>query len=281
MRQLDHPTLLDVCSGIGGFSLAGERAGFRTVAFAEIDPYASAVLRGHWPHVPNLGDIRCITRRSVADRVDVIAGGFPCQPASIGSGRPRGRRDDRWLWPACARLLVEFQPAYALFENTPGLLSVDGGEAFRQVLTDLDAFGYDVLWNCIPAAAVGAPHERDRLWIVAHAHDGAGATERGQHALAAPSGAGGAALALRGEVHAGRQEPVCVAGQAPGDSGAAGRWPASDWAVEPGMGRVADGIPDRVDRLRCLGNAIVPAVAEILLRGIRVQLQLNRPDRGR
>jgi DNA (cytosine-5)-methyltransferase 1 len=270
-----RPTILDTFSGIGGFTLAGERTGYRTVAFAEVDPYASAILRRHWPHIPNLGNVRNITRSSVSDAIDVIAGGFPCQPASI-SGAMRGTRDPRWLWPECRRLLEEFRPTCAVFENVTGLLSVNKGRGFEEVLRDLAALRYDVLWNCIPASAIGAPHRRDRLWVLAYADDRAGATERGQHAAPASPGDVRTPLGSRGEMHVERQEPVRGTRQVAGDDRDGAlikRYVRNPWQVEPRIPRVAHGIPHRVDHLRCLGNAIVPQVAEIILKEVRRFLQ--------
>jgi DNA (cytosine-5)-methyltransferase 1 len=272
------PTMLDVFSGIGGFSLAGEHAGFRTCAFAEIDPYACYVLRRHWPDIPNLGDVRSVTRESLGGRVDLIAGGFPCQPSSIG-GAMRGTSDPRWLWPECARLLAEFKPSFGLFENVPGLLGVNDGQAFDGVLRDLAALRYDALWNCITASAVGAPHHRDRLWILAYANDGAGAPKRGQHAFAPQARAFGETYGAGSDVHAEREEPVRgpreVAGLDASSIAAADAQEydvdtfTENWWAEPGVRRVVDGLPHRLDRLKCLGNSIVPQVAEVVLREIR------------
>ena len=270
------PTMLDIFSGIGGFSVAGEHAGFRTVAFAETDPYASAILRRHWPDIPNIGDVRNITRDSIAESIDVVAGGFPCQPASL-SGQRRGTHDARWLWPECVRILAEFKPPFAVFENVRGMLSVNDGQAFHTILQDLASLRYDALWNCIPAAAVGAPHERDRLWILAHADDSTRTAQRGEYEITAPAGAGGKFVARRSNEHAQWQESVCGSRQVADDDAASttigSDCAASQWQAEPRVRRVADGVPNRVDRLRCLGNAIVPQVAELLLRGIYRQLR--------
>jgi len=276
------PTLLDVFSGIGGFSLAAKRAGFRTIAIAEVEPYASCILRRHWPYVPNLGDVRSVSRASIPGPVDVIAGGFPCQPASIG-GPMRGTSDPRWLWPECARLLDEFRPSFALFENVPGLHSVNDGQAFQEILQDLAALRYDALWNCLPASAVGAPHERDRLWLLAHANDGAGTPKRGEHASAPQASSLGQVNGAGSEVHAERQESVCGSRETAGhDASTITDRDAQDlgvdiftenWRVEPGVCRVVDGVPNRLDRLKCVGNSIVPQVAEVILREVRRQIR--------
>src|SRR3990167_9543374 len=184
--------VLDLFSGIGGFSLGLERAGMRTVAFCETDPYCRAVLAKHWPDVPVHGDIRTLDAAAVAAygartespnwngeqirqgtteinaercscNIDLICGGFPCQPFSH-AGKRRGAADDRHLWPEMARVIAEVRPAWVLGENVAGLvrLGLDG------VLSDLEDMGYAVWPVVIPACAVGAPHRRDRVWIVAH-----------------------------------------------------------------------------------------------------------------
>jgi DNA (cytosine-5)-methyltransferase 1 len=161
--------LLDLFSGIGGFSLGLERAGFRTVAFCEIEPYPRAVLAKHWPGVPIYEDIRTLSA-DVLERdgiaVDAICGGFPCQDLSYAGKRAGIEGARSGLWSEYARLIGEIRPRIAIMENVPGLLSAGHG----RVLGDLAALGYDAVWDCIPASAVGAPHRRDRVWIVAHAN---------------------------------------------------------------------------------------------------------------
>ena len=157
-------TVGDLFSGIGGFSLGLERAGMKTAWFSEIDPYASAVLRKHWPDVPNHGDIRGI-RAGAVERVDLLCGGFPCQDIS-NAGKRAGIDGERsGLWSEYARVIGELRPRYVVVENVAALL----GRGLERVLGDLAALGFDAEWHCIPASAVGAPHRRDRIWIVAHA----------------------------------------------------------------------------------------------------------------
>lgn len=229
--------VLDLFSGVGGFSLGLERAGMRTVAFCERDAWCRRVLAQHWPEVPIYDDVRAIGAvRLAADGIaaDVVCGGFPCQDISF-AGKGRGLDGARsGLWWEYARIVDEVRPRWVLVENV-GALRARGLDV---VLGCLAALGYDAEWHCIPAAAVGAPHRRDRVWIVANA-DGAG-------------------LAQRQPEDPGRARPVCGAG--PQRSG----W----WDVEPAVGRVADGVPGRVDRLRALGNAVVPQVVEFLGRAV-------------
>jgi len=150
-------------SGIEGIGLGLERAGMTCRWQVEIDPYCLAVLRKHWPDVPKYGDIRALTGDEL-EPVDLICGGFPCQPVSL-AGRRRGAADERWLWPEFARLLRVLRPRFALLENVPGLLA---GGGMAEVLGDLAALGFDAEWDCIPAAAVGAPHLRYRVFICAY-----------------------------------------------------------------------------------------------------------------
>ena len=213
-------------AGIGGIDLGLERAGMTCIWQSEIEPYACQVLKKHWPDIPNLGDIREIDWTAV-ERADVVAGGYPCQPFSQ-AGRRAGGDDPRHLWPLFADCLRVVRPRYALLENVPGHLSL----GFGQVLGDLAALGYDAEWDCLPAAAFGAHHRRDRLFVIA--------TDTDQPRLQ------------------GRHGPTNTEWPAPTRHAGTGH----RWTTEPDVCRVAHGIPQRVDRLRALGNAVVPQVAE-------------------
>src|SRR5437588_4892053 len=149
-------------SGIGGLDLGLGRAGMSVAWQVENDPFCAAVLEKHWPGVKRYGDIREIRWEEV-ESVDLVCGGFPCQPVSL-AGRRLGTTDDRWLWPEFARCVRTVRPRYVLVENVPGLLVRGMGD----VLGDLAACGYDAEWDCLPAAAVGAPHLRYRVFIVAY-----------------------------------------------------------------------------------------------------------------
>ena len=160
--------VLDLFSGIGGFSVGLEKAGFETIAFCEIDPYCQAVLRKHWPGVPIFTDVRDITARELEARQlipDVICGGFPCQPFSV-AGKQRGAEDDRHLWPELFRIVKEVRPDWCIFENVTGLIKL----GIDEVLSDLEAQDYSTGTFVIPACGVDAPHRRDRVWIVAHSN---------------------------------------------------------------------------------------------------------------
>lgn len=272
--------VLSLFSGIGGLDLGLERAGMTVVAQCEVDPYCCRVLAKHWPHVPNLGDVTTIDWSTVPD-VDLICGGYPCQPFSL-AGRRQGADDVRHLWPYVLDAVRHLRPRWVLLENVPGHLSL----GFGRVLGDLAESGYDAEWDCIPAAAVGAPHRRDRVFIVAYPQRDELRVEPvafGRGRGAAVAGDDGPARDVADADDAGRVErrgSVAVPAEQPStersreavpDANRIRRpqleWPqepelARSWAVEPDVGRVAHGVPARVDRLRGLGNAVVPQVAE-------------------
>ena len=309
-------TVGSLFSGIGGFDLGLERAGMRVIWQSEIDPYASAVLRKHWPEVPNHGDIRSI-RAGTAERPDLICGGFPCQPFSH-AGKRRGADDDRHLWPEMCRVIGELRPAWVIGENVAGIISME----LDAVLSDLEALGYATRAVVIPAVAVDAPHRRDRVWIIACDRDFD--RESACTVDAEASGLPGAVAHARCERDAGRGAARDVAGaagadqgrekerQRDGDAAGDGGETVADaersgqsgsresvnainsaqagnrettqfvngggpgfWLSEPDVGRVAHGVPSRVDRLRCLGNAIVPQIAEVIGRAIIASLPLR------
>jgi DNA (cytosine-5)-methyltransferase 1 len=160
------PTFGSLFAGIGGIDLGLERAGWQCRWQVEIDPFCRHVLEHHWPDVRRYGDIRDLNWNGV-ERVDLLAGGFPCQPFSV-AGQRRGKDDERWLWPEFAAAVRALRPRHVLVENVPGLLAGHGG--MGNVLGDLAQLGYDAEWDSVPAAAVGAPHLRYRVWIVAHAN---------------------------------------------------------------------------------------------------------------
>lgn len=250
-------TVGSLFAGIGGIELGLERTkGFGVVWQVEIDPYASRVLAKHWPDVARFRDVRDCGSRNLA-RVDLICAGFPCQPVS-SAGRRRGKEDERWLWPEAARIVRELRPRYVLLENVAGLLRRGMGD----VLGDLAACGYDAEWQSLPAAAFGAPHIRERVFILAY--------PTGSSAGRLPFGTD-AAQPLPAECSedvAYPDERGCRTPKAPvltgWNSAEYGGW----WDIEPPVGRLAARIPNRVDRLRCLGNAVVPQIAEYIGRCI-------------
>lgn len=263
--------VLDLFAGIGGFSLGLERTGgFETVAFCEIEPYAQKVLKKNWPGVPVYEDVKELTGerlRTDGISVEIITGGFPCQDISV-AGRGAGLAGERsGLWSEIARLIGELRPRYAIMENVSALL----GRGLDKVLADLAALGYDAEWHCIPASAVGAPHIRDRIWIIAYPNhrmrrrgEERGKSGDGQSDVYGAHGIVAATKSKRLEGRAQRGDAGAIIARFREGGGAV----SSHWRVEPNVGRVANGIPRRVDRIRCLGNAVVPQIPEMLGRAI-------------
>jgi DNA (cytosine-5)-methyltransferase 1 len=267
----------DCFAGIGGFSLAASRCGIDIAWQIEIDPWCRRVLAKHWPDVPRYEDVRTVDPDDLGP-VDILSAGFPCQPVSL-AGRRRGADDDRWLWPAIPRLIRGLRPRYVLLENVPGLRS----QGLGTVLGDLAACGYDAEWDCIPASAVGAPHRRDRIWIVAYPssprrrqYAGSAHGDEGAHAGWATTddhqpdsdGQGdragtlahttldgwGPGRARRSDPGDTRQPEQSLSAVANADSESLGwfaitRQEHHHWAVEPNVGRVAHGVPRRLDVL--------------------------------
>jgi DNA (cytosine-5)-methyltransferase 1 len=157
--------MIDLFAGIGGFSLAAHWVGWRTVQFVEWDPYAQKVLAKNFPGVPIHGNIKTYKGRKHA--ADVICGGFPCQPFSA-AGKRKGTNDDRYLWPEMLRVIREVQPTWVVGENVSGIVSMDGGAVLEKICTDLESEGYAVQAFLIPAISKGAPHRRERIWIIGY-----------------------------------------------------------------------------------------------------------------
>lgn len=230
-------TVGSLFSGIGGLDLGLERAGMEVIWQSEIEPYACRVLKKHWPQVPNIGNVKEVNWHELP-RPDVIAGGYPCQPFSL-AGQRAGEEDPRHLWPYVAAAIRVLRPRFAVLENVRGHLSL----GFGTVLGDLAECGYDAQWQVIPARAAGAPQRRDRVFIVAHRQSEPFQEARPLQLPTRPS------FELGG-----------------------GAWaspPGTAWEddLAPVAG-VADGVPHRVDRIRGLGNAVVPQVAELVGRAI-------------
>lgn len=297
-------THLSLFSGIGGLDLAAEMAGFQTVGQCEWADYPTKVLEKHWPNVPRWRDIRTLTGESFYEKtgirtVDVISGGFPCQPFSV-AGKRKGREDDRYLWPEMLRVISELRPTWVVGENVAGIVNM----ALDQVYTDLENEGYAVRALIIPACAVDAPHRRDRCAIIGcraleEKHNGRG---WGTHSLensdcvrfgkpgvlsqqprrtelerdgknvansdlAGLQGRNEKELPKRPGKRTFRKSCAYVSDTESSElqgqrRTARGRRPefgcSSWWPAEPNVGRVAHGVPSRVDRLKCLGNAVVP-----------------------
>jgi DNA (cytosine-5)-methyltransferase 1 len=259
--------VLDLFAGIGGFSLGLERTeSFTTVAFCEIDRKAQRVLRKHWPDVPVFDDVSTLTGAMInatVGPVDLICGGFPCQDISF-AGRGAGLAGARsGLWYHYHRLIDELRPAWVIIENVSALRT----RGLEQVLEGLNAVGYDAEWHCIPASAIGAPHQRDRIWIVAYPSraecDRIGTESRGaSHGSADCCEDVADTDEPRLERRLSELLSQCAGERSAGTSGP--YWINHDWLIEPDVGRVADGVSGRVDRLKQLGNAIVPQMATMI-----------------
>lgn len=169
MENDNRPTHLDLFSGIGGFALAFGREGFRTIGHAEVEPFACEVYHHHFHSSVCFGGVQNVTRHSVIERCGelpvVVTGGFPCQPHSM-AGKRLASRDERDLWGECKRVLGDLRPRFALFENVAGLLTSEGGRFLNRVVSDLAEIRFACLWQVVSAADVGAPHRRERVWLL-------------------------------------------------------------------------------------------------------------------
>jgi|14BtaG_2_1085337.scaffolds.fasta_scaffold49536_2 DNA (cytosine-5)-methyltransferase 1 len=305
MRKL---RVLDLFSGIGGFSLGLERTGglFETAAFCEFADFPRKVLAKHWPDVPIFQDVRILKGSDIDGPIDVICGGYPCQPFST-AGRRKGQEDDRHLWPEFNRLVAELRPSWVIGENVAGHISM----GLDDVLSDLEGQGYSARTFVIPACATDAPHRRDRVWTVAYS--------RGErlHKRGRPSRASQEDKQLRRNEWNGlpgsedeKEENIpkdvahAIGGRRPGsgqpfdtshqeasaegqaaqsvNGGVGGKRitePAMGrmvdgisrrmdghcrWLDEPDIPRVAKGVKDRANRLKALGNAVVPQIPEMI-----------------
>lgn len=280
---MNVPTHLSLFSGIGGLDIAAEMAGFRTVGQCEWADYPTKVLEKHWPDVPRWRDIRTLTGGNFYERtglrtVDVVSGGFPCQPVSV-AGKRRGKDDDRYLWPEMFRVIQELRPAWVVGENVAGLVTL----GLDEVLSDLESIGYACQAFIIPACAVDSAHRRDRCAIVANANDGQrnDTEEKIQprwdasfNSCCDVSDTNSVRLQWNGYIWEQKSDSRFEA------------WEVSrncenrrfTRSAQSGLGRVVDGIPawldgywlnepdipriitekkNRADRLKCLGNAVV------------------------
>ena len=285
--------ILDLFSGIGGFSLGLERAGMQTVAFCEIDKVAQQVLRKHWPNVPIFDDVKTLKGEQLGT-IDVICGGFPCQDLSF-AGKGAGLTGARsGLWWEFHRLIKEIKPSWVIIENVAALRS----RGLDKVLGSLAEIGYDAQWHCIPASAIGAHHQRDRVWIVAypqcHGLFASSVTRSVEEAVRQESPGSDNALDVKGtssvssaganvadsrnarlqggewirnHFEEARRRQTSANGAATERCSVSGRT-IHPWHSEPNVGRVADGVSGRVDRLKQLGNAVVPQIPELIGRAI-------------
>ena len=244
-------------TGIGGLDLGMERAGHEVRWQVEIDASCRQILKRHWPEVARYDDVRELSS-STLEAVDIICGGFPCQPVSV-SGKRKGTSDPRWLWPHFARLVGEIRPRYVIVENVSAVTSQGGGEVFA----DLATLGYDSEWHQLPAGAFGAPHLRWRFFLVAYTSgpstslaNSTSGSEWIDPIPLQPEGLQPKDLALDAE---GRMAGPLI-----------DRWEEASGqsSPQPWVEGMDDGVSYRVDREKQLGNAVVPQVAELIGRWI-------------
>ncbi len=275
--------------GIGGFSLAARWMGWETIAWCEWNEFGQKVLKHHFPEAQGYGDITKTNFTDYANSVDIVTGGFPCQPYS-SAGKRLGKEDDRHLWPEMLRAIREIQPSWIVGENVPGLLNWNGGMVLNEIKADLESEGFEVFPPCIlPACSINAPHRRDRLWIIAYSGSTRGA--RGARGAAheinrcntinkweaskilqtnstgfkqvftntnSKGLQGGSINRSVGEIREDRNEQFtgCI---------------PPNWDNFPTQSPLCgrnDGVPNRMDRIKALGNAIVPQVAFQIFKAI-------------
>ena len=278
--------VVDLFSGIGGFSLGLESTGgFETVQFVENHEWCQKILAKNFPGVPIAGDIK----QYEGQKADIVTGGFPCQPFSV-AGKRKGTRDDRYLWKEMLRVIKACKPRWVIGENVRNLTSIQEGMVFEQVCTDLESEGFEVQSFIIPASSVNAPHQRYRVWIVAHSDSNRNQSDiREKISRREDKETPNTQSTCRGEgrntlssTSRNEKESESVSNT---DSERLQRFRKKDcelkegtaikhsseerqrtmdkewFSIEPNVGRVANGIPNRVDRLKGLGNAIVPQIA--------------------
>jgi len=292
---MNHGSLF---SGIGGFDLAAQWMGWTNVLHCERDPFCQRVLQYHFPNAKTYNDVKTFDGTEWRGRVDILTGGFPCQPYS-SAGKRLGKDDERHLWPEMCRIISEITPAYVVGENVRGLLNWNGGVVFEEVCADLEAMGYEVWTGVIPAAGVGAPHRRDRIWWVAHHSDSDG-TMRRPKADASESGtqrlqerdavqrsnqSGGVRVAANAQcdgLEHGTQRGGTRKSQGATRQRVAGHAASEGWAGFPTQPPVCggdDGLPRELDgitfskwrneSIKAYGNAIVPQVAYQIFQAIQ------------
>ena len=325
---------LDLFSGIGGFSIGLEKVGFNTIAFCEKEDYCRMLLQKHWKGVKIYNDIKECKGKEIKEtygRVDILTGGFPCQPYSV-AGKQKGTADDRYLWPEMFRVIKEVQPTFVIAENVRGIINIQDGMVFETVCSDLESEGFEIQTFIIPAAGVGAPHKRERVWIVGYSkHNGSlttkikrgdnkinDRTEERKNTTLEPERTGRSRdnetmENTRRKLHERssvgeknedetrkenankfersssesasnvanteseqsiskyyREQPGETSEQEQIKSRGSNSWTLREasWLSEPNVGRVVNGLPGRAHRLRGLGNAIVPKIAEEIGRSI-------------
>ena len=280
-KKLQH---LDLFSGIGGFSLGLETAELaETVAFCDIDKYCTKVLNKHWPHVPIFSDIKELNyetlRAKGINNIDIITGGYPCQPFSV-AGRKKGEQDPRHLWPEYFRLVKELRPTWVIGENVSGHIK----QGLDTVRENLESEGYSTRTFSISASSIGANHKRERVWILAHSgrslregtelgkenENEIGKENANQFERSSSTSQSNVANSERERLQRSEQYETHTRETST-------QFPTAEqieatglhWAIEPDVGRVAHGIPNRMDRLKSLGNSLVPQIPFLIANCIK------------
>ena len=271
---LSHGSLF---SGIGGFDLAASWMNWTNVFQCEKDEWCRKILAKNFPQSKQFADIKDFDGKEYTGTIDVISGGFPCQPFSV-AGQRKGKDDDRYLWEEMLRVVGEIKPTYVVGENVTGII----GMALDTVLSDLETQGYTTETFIIPACGKNAWHRRDRVWIVAYAHSIGWHNEQKKSVKPLFNGNGNDTIkeqsrrqqqcrvSQSGFISTNTNNTGCEEQREQFTDGTKQFAPkcSSWWETEPGMGRVVDGLSGRVDRLKGLGNAIVPQVAFEIFKGL-------------
>lgn len=268
---------VDLCSGIGGFALGFEWAELsRPVLFCDIEEWSRKVLRKHWPDVPIAEDVKVLANDpdELVPDCEIITAGYPCQPFSVAGAR-RGAEDDRHIWPEIFSIIKAKRPTWTVFENVYGHVTL----GLDEVLSDLEGQGYATRPFIVPAIAVDAPHRRDRVWIIGR--NMANADSVNWRPLQEPQGRQEESSIKRKSTSDSRSDVANAQGEGLENVGRCGELEGKQhwrhlpkkgssgtgrecWLSEPPVGRVVNGLPGRVDRLRGLGNAIVPQIAQMI-----------------
>lgn len=252
--NIKHASLF---TGIGGFDYAAEQIGWQNIFQCEIDEWSRKILKQNFPTVTQYADIKETDFAIYRGRIDVLTGGFPCQPHSK-AGKKLGAKDERDLWYECKRTVSQIRPSFALFENVSALLTTDAGRFFNRVLSDLAEIGYDAEWACLPASAFGAPHIRERIWIISYPcgdfgtfgfFGGNGTETKGRNKE----------TKIRSENRNEFEMGTTLYSGIRGDK---------EWLPEPEFPKLVNGLPDELVQIKGYGNAIVPKVALEIFRPI-------------
>lgn len=276
---------LDLFSGIGGFALAARWMNWQTIGFVEIDKFCQKVLAKNFPNIPIYGDIKEFDGTKLRGTVDILTGGFPCQPYST-SGKRKGTEDPRHLWPEMLRVIGEVQPSFIVGENVSGLVNWSRGLVFDQIQIDLENQGYEVTPYLLPACGTGAWHTRERVWFIAHTYSNG----RKYGKLSRQEGCERSTLSQanshytndNGQRFKGGNERMQASQRYGHDkarvtSGELRECWDRDGLPSPTICRVDDGLPNRVDRVKGLGNAVVPQIVFEIYKAIELTKASYQP----